>query len=260
MRTSRPSSDSLVVVAHALGEAAKSRGLAVVVGPIGFSESEPCHGIVEPIGLGAICHVDIRVHTQRLGFGAELMGHGGIVQAFSIRRLNGEPIPDDVKILLDHKEELLNRTGIELNGDKGWEPWLDTSYLTETDWSRPEIRANVRAIADVCGLVSFIAAHEDAEYYGYWRGPSMRPVADAPLVLLDNEGQFRLCGSTFAEAVLERTHDEEQFTEMRDWLRSLGIVGLPEALTDLVCPQVRPSPGEMHEKLYNQHLGRESGA
>lgn len=176
--------------------------------------------------------------------------------AFSARRLNGEPVPDDVRVLLGHADELFSRSGIALNWDEGWAPWLDTSYLTEADRGNPDIMANVRAIADVCDLIAFIAAHEDDEYYGYWRGPTMRPVADAPLVLLDNEGQFRPCGSTFAEAVLSQTYDEDQFSEMRDWLRSLGIDGLPETAADLACPRAEPSPGELHRRLYDQYLGR----
>src|SRR5689334_4494197 len=112
------------------------------------------------------------------------MGRSRNLEAFSAHRLNGAPVPDDVKILLGHAGELAERCGIELNWEMGWAPWLDTSYLTESDRDNPDIMANVRAIADVCRLVTFIAAHEDGEYYGYWRGPSMRPVADAPLVLL----------------------------------------------------------------------------
>jgi hypothetical protein len=60
--------------------------------------------------------------------------------------------------------------------------------------------------------------------------------------------------------VLGRTYDEEQFSEMGDWLRSLGIMGLPEALADLACPPVEPSPDELHKKLYYQYLGRAPGA
>jgi hypothetical protein len=189
------------------------------------------------------------------------MERGGNEGAFSDHRLNGEPVPDDVKKILRHTKSLFDRWGIELNWDDGWAPWLDMSYLTEADRSNPDIMANVRAIADVCGLIAFIAARDEGEYYGYWRGPSMRPVADTPLVLLDSEGQFELCGSTFAEAVLRRTsHDEQAFSEARDWLKSLGIAGLPESLEHLACPRDEPSPDALHKRLYHQYLGPASGA
>ena len=183
------------------------------------------------------------------------MGRSVNGEKFSARRLNGEPVPNDVKILLGHTEELVARSGIKLSCEAEWTPWLDTSYLTEADRSNPDIIANMRAIADVCRLISFIAAHEDGEYYGYWQGPSMRPVNNAPLVLLDNEGQFRLCGSTFTEAVLSRTYDEEEFSEMRDWLRSLNIESLPETLSAVASPQVETAPHELHNSLYYRYLG-----
>ena len=55
------------------------------------------------------------------------------LEAFSAHRLNGEPVPDDVRILLAHAQELAERTGIELAWEKDWSPWLDTSDLTDSD-------------------------------------------------------------------------------------------------------------------------------
>jgi len=171
------------------------------------------------------------------------MGSSRNLDAFATHRLGGEPVPEDVKILLAHADELVERTGIELNWKKDWAPWSDTSYLSAADRANRDIMANVRAIAEVCGLIAFAAAHEDGEYFGYWRSPSRRRIADSPLVQLDNEGQFSFCGgSTFAEAVLGQTYGDEQFTELRDWLRSLGIAIQAETPDDLAYPEGEPSP------------------
>jgi hypothetical protein len=179
--------------------------------------------------------------------------------ALSKRRLGGEPVPKDLAFLLAHADALAKRTGIELNWEKEWAPWSDTSYLSAADRANPDIMANVRAIADVCELIAFVAAHEDGEYYGYWRGPGKRPVAESPVVRLDNEGQFNLCaGSTFAEALLEQTFDEEQFGELRDWLRSLGVTVGAETQDDLASPKGKPSPDKMHKDLYYRYC-REMG-
>jgi hypothetical protein len=178
---------------------------------------------------------------------------------FSAHRLGGEPVPDDVRILLEHAEELAERTGIELNGEEGWAPWSDTSYLTKADRANPDIMANVRSIAEVCEFIAFVAADEDDEYLGYWRGPDRRQVAESPCVILDNEGQFSFCGgSTFAEAVLGRTYGDEQFAALRDWLRSLGIPVRAETPDDLAYPECQPSPDELHKELYYRYR-REAG-
>ena len=183
------------------------------------------------------------------------MSESRIVSEFSTNRLDGEPVPEDVKVLLAHREEFAERTGIELNETSGWAPWLDTSYLSEADRADPGIAANVRAIAEVCGLIAFIAAWEDGEYFGYWRGPDKRPVAASPLVRLDNEGQFSFCaGPAFAEAVLGQEYSE--FAEMRDWLRSLGIAIRADTVEDLEYPNESPSPDILHKELYYRYLGK----
>jgi hypothetical protein len=177
------------------------------------------------------------------------MARGDGLAAFSRNRLGGEPVPDDVKALLAHADEFAKRTGIELNGEEGWAPWLDTSYLSAADRTNPDITANVRAMAEVCGLIAFIAATEEGEYFGYWRGTGKRAVAASPLVRLDNEGQFNLCGcTTFAEAVLGETYGDEKIEALREWFRSLGI-----ALKGEEPAEEEQGPDELHSELYYRY-------
>ncbi|HZK81676.1 MAG TPA: hypothetical protein VFC46_11425 [Humisphaera sp.] len=179
-----------------------------------------------------------------------------IVTLFSKLRLQGEPVPADVKVLLDHNEELFGRTGIRLNWDENWAPWLDTSYLRPEELAKPDIAANIRAISEVCSHIAFVAAHEDAEYYGYWRGIEGRPVSISPLVVLDNEGQFRLCrGTNLVEALLERTYGEERFDELRQWFISIGFSVAPKSMDDLAEPPVSSMPKQLHKSLYSKYLG-----
>ncbi len=186
------------------------------------------------------------------------MAIGRILSQFSQNRLNGEPVPDDVKALLANHDELSERTEVELNWNKGWAPWLDTSYLSAEERANPDIAANVLAIQEVCGMIAFIGVDEDDNYFGYWRGPKKRPIAKSPLVRLDNEGQFRLlAGSTFAEAILiDQTFDEEQFSEFRDWLGSLDITIHWETPDDATYPKENDQPDGLHKELYYRHLGK----
>lgn len=177
-------------------------------------------------------------------------------EAFSTHRLGGEPIPADVATLLGHASELAERTGFKLNWKKGWAPWLDTNYLSAADRANPDIAANVRAIAEVCGLIAFVAAREDGDYLGYWRGAGGRAVADSPLVRLDNEGQFSYCGgSTFAEALLSQAVDREQFAEWRDWLESVGVAVRVASPAAIKYPRDKASPDKLHKELYRRYLG-----
>jgi hypothetical protein len=180
-----------------------------------------------------------------------------VIAEFSRNRLNGEQVPADVEALLLHRAEVAERLGVNLAANADWAPWLDTSYLSPEDLANSGIMANVKAIHDVCGLISFIAYDEESQYYGYWRGAEANPISRAPLVLLDNEGQFRQCaGTTFAEAIYVDFAESysQKPGEMRDWLRSVGVNLRPE------CPDLVPwrdipyPPSRLHRELYEKYL------
>ncbi len=181
------------------------------------------------------------------------MAGNRIVSRFSANRLNGEPVPDDVKILLSHADELAERTEIELHAEKAWAPWADTSHLSAADLANPDIAANVRAIAEIHQMIAYIAADDEDQYFGYWRGPENRSVATSPIVFFDNEGQFELCsGRTFAEAILSRL-DDEQFEDLRDWLGEIGIEVAAQTQDELPSASETQSPTELHQERYRRY-------
>lgn len=164
------------------------------------------------------------------------MNADAILAAFSTHRLGGDRVPVDLAILLPHRDELAQRTGIRLNWDKDWAPWLDTSYLRDEERADPGIAANLRAMEEVCSLIAFVAQEEDDQYVGFWRGRDNLPIAECPLVFLDNEGQFNPCvAANFAECVLEHTWDNE----LRDWFRS---------------PKRSHDAKNLHDELFDRNL------
>lgn len=177
------------------------------------------------------------------------------IAQFSVHRLQGEALPHDLELLLQHEKELRHRTGIEMDWREGWAPWLDTSYLSEAERADPGISANVRAITEVCQLIAFVAATEEGEYIGYWRGPRRRLVAESPLVVLDNEGQFRIsAGHSLAEAILAQSAGFAGFDELRDWLRALDIAVTWETDDDMTWQEEEHDPTKLHEELYYRYL------
>ena len=183
------------------------------------------------------------------------MDSSEVFSRFSINRLDGEPVPDDLRILLPHRDELAARSGVRLELDEDWTPWLDTSGLGEAVAIRPGRRwPNLRARAEVCRLTAFVAVDGVNQYLGYWRGPTRRKVASSPLVVLDDAGQFHLCvSSTFAEAVLERAYGREGFQDLRDWFQSLGIPIGWESPSQLTFPHEKLPPKELHRQLFERY-------
>jgi hypothetical protein len=187
------------------------------------------------------------------------MNNDTMLRQFSAHRLGGDPVPDDLLRLLPYRDELAQRTGIELNCAKDWAPWLEHSYLRPEERADPAVAANIRAIADVSSLISFVAQEEDDQWFGFWRGQDRLPIAKCPLVFLDNEGQFNPCvASNFAECVLEHTYGEARFTALGDWFRSLGITipfGDEKSLLVRDWPERSHEAKKLHEELFNRYSG-----
>jgi hypothetical protein len=177
-----------------------------------------------------------------------------VFSLFSINRLDGEPVPDDLRILLPHRDELAARGGVHLELDDDWAPRIDAGALADAARSDPETVADLRARAEVCRLCAFVAHDRAGRYLGYWRGVSRRKVDGSPLVVLDDSGQFHLCAAqTFAEAVLERAYGREEFQDLRDWFRSLGISVGWESPGQLTLPHEKLPPKELHRQLFDRY-------
>jgi hypothetical protein len=178
-----------------------------------------------------------------------------VLSQFSQNRLNGEPVPDDLMILLPHRDELAERTGIRLEWAEDWAPWMNPGRLCETEPPHdPDRTAKLRATAEVCRLIAFVAADSEGQFFGYWRGPAHRPICDSPLVFLDKLGQFHLCAaSSFAEAILAREYGHQGFAKLRAWLRALGIRIGWDSPSILTYPYEKPSPKDLYKELYQHY-------
>ena len=178
-----------------------------------------------------------------------------LVEQVSKYRLAGEPCPRDLEILITGCGALLQELGIEINGDESWAPWADKSYLSESDFRDPDIVANVKAIDDTFRFIRFVARADDSECIGYWCGPEGRPVAESPLVYYDTEGQFRLCGGRFVEAIFFISYDEESLSRLRMICASLGVQLDFKTIDDIVIPATNVTPDKFHLERYAAHKG-----
>jgi hypothetical protein len=177
-----------------------------------------------------------------------------VLEQFSQNRLDGEPVPGDLRILLPHRDELAERTGIRLEWAGDWAPWKDSDFLIDADPHGRDVALNIRAIKDVCRHIAFFGADQAGQLFGYWRGPSHRNVDESPLVLLDAKGQFHLSvASNFAEAILARAYGREHFTKLRAWLRALGISIDWQSPDQLTIPHEVSSPKELHKELFERY-------
>ncbi|MEU7481771.1 hypothetical protein AB0A63_37745 [Lentzea sp. NPDC042327] len=148
--------------------------------------------------------------------------------------------------------------GLRLLADDERPAALDTGYLTAADLANPDVAANTRAIEETAALVTWVAEDEDeGRAFGYWRGPGHLPLTAAPVVVLDNEGQFELLrGSSLSEALSDEYGQwaDDGYAGVVARCRAEGVPISADDPDDLPEPAVSPTPDEHHGARYRALL------
>ena len=170
-------------------------------------------------------------------------------------------VPEDLAVwrrLRDAGESNPWSDGLRLLADDERPAALDTGYLTAEDLANPDIAANVRAIAETAALITWVAEDEDEGHaFGYWRGPHGLPLAEAPVVSLDNEGQFQLLrGTTLSEALSDEYGQwaDDGYPGLVALCRGRGVTISADDPDDLPESAVSPTPAEHHVARYRELL------
>ncbi|WP_433172600.1 hypothetical protein [Actinoallomurus sp. CA-150999] len=155
---------------------------------------------------------------------------------FSRERLDGRPIPDDLRTMLVAQWE--GRTDFRLLLDVTFpepgelSPFLDTGYLSAKELADPDMQAVNAGYAQMSEYAKFVAKlGEDGHWVGYWMHPDEPADAPPPVIELDTEFSYRsLAGRNLAEACASgqaRYQDEPDvritFTQLADRLAALGL-------------------------------------
>lgn len=148
--------------------------------------------------------------------------------------------------------------GLRLLADDERPAALDTSYLSAEDLANPDIAANVRAIEETAALITWVGEDEDeSQAFGYWRGPNDVPLAAAPIVSLDSEGQFQvLRGANLSEALSDEYGQwaDDGYPGVVARCRSEGVTISADDPAELLEPTVTPTPAEHHVARYRDLL------
>lgn len=125
---------------------------------------------------------------------------------------------------------------------------LDESYLTDDDLARPDVAANVAAVRETAGLVTWVAQLEAEQAFGYWHGPEGIPIDEAPIVVLDSEWQFAICqGTTISEALCtELDGVDHDFAALVELAAEQGVAIAADDIDDVVEPEPATEPHEHH--------------
>ncbi|MEW1635348.1 hypothetical protein AB0469_14860 [Streptomyces sp. NPDC093801] len=179
---------------------------------------------------------------------------------FSRARLDGRPIPDDLRFLLlaqwEGRTELTRLLDLDFFEAGEVHPLLDTSYLSEEERADPEMQAINAAAAEMATYVKLVAKGGKG-WIGYWLHPGEPADRAWHLIELDTEFTFwSLVGLTLTEgAAAERAsyQDEpDERTAFRQLAAELAGFGLPLSTQDydaLDDTEYRVGPEKLMEEL-----------
>jgi hypothetical protein len=132
----------------------------------------------------------------------------------------------------------------------------DLSSLTPEEMKDVDIQCNLEAVSQVVRLARFVAKDEESNLYGYWLGTESKTLSTASILMLDNEGQFRILpGGSLVEAFCGNyaCDDDDTFAELKEQFEAIGIKFRAASCDGLydIAPADEDEPKDMHHAIYN---------
>ncbi|MFF3783077.1 hypothetical protein [Streptomyces sp. NPDC001933] len=179
---------------------------------------------------------------------------------FSRERLDGRPIPGDLRVLLvaqwEGRTDFTHLLDLEFFEAGEVHPLLDTSYLSEKEIADPEMQAVNAAAAEMAKYAKLVAKGGKG-WIGYWLHPDEPADRAWHLMELDTEFSFwSLVGLTLTEGVAAeragyRDEPDERiaFTQLAAELAELGLPLSTQDYDALDDTEYTVNPEKLMEEL-----------
>ncbi|MFC8716402.1 hypothetical protein [Kitasatospora sp. NPDC057198] len=179
---------------------------------------------------------------------------------FSRERLDGRPVPDDLRTLLieqwEGRDDLARLLHLELFEAGAPHPLLDTDYLSAAELADPEMQCVNAAAAAMAEHVKLVAEGGNG-WFGYWLHPDEPADRGWRPIELDTEFSYwRPSGRTLAEAAaadraaLEDEPDQPiAFARLAARLAELGLPLETREYDALDDTEYRVDPEKLMEEL-----------
>lgn len=171
----------------------------------------------------------------------------------------------DIERLRDCLEQLagiVDAIELELVDDPEWGEPSDTSYLGEDELANPDIRANVAAMDETNRLIAWFGRDSEG-FLGLWRGPQRVELPQAPVVRLDDEGQYEVVAATVpdylagAAAWFDAEENDAEFSAARRELIDAGfrVAASIEEIWGSIADAREPN--DYRDELYREYRARQ---
>jgi len=179
---------------------------------------------------------------------------------FSRKRLDGRPIPDDLRVLLvaqwEGRTDFAHLLDLDFFEAGEVHPLLDTSYLSEKELADLEMQAVNAGAAEMAKYVKLVAKGGKG-WIGYWVHPDESSDRAWHVIELDTEFTFwSMVGLTLTEAsAAERASYQDEpderiaFTQLASELAELGLPLSTQDYDALDDTEYRVDPEALMEEL-----------
>lgn len=168
-----------------------------------------------------------------------------VLKQVSANCLRGQPVPAALRVLWE--AQLAGRSPVTAAeyGEVELVSEYDGEFFQGYDAEFCGSAAVARAYERMFRQIAFIGREADGGLIGYWLWQEGESVEGAPIVVLNNEGQFHCTATALQDHFVQSTSDPEAAVSIRRWFQSRGIETRrsPEAVWEAIGEL--PDPNEL---------------
>jgi hypothetical protein len=176
-----------------------------------------------------------------------------VLKKVSENCLRGQPVPAALRVLWEAQLSGHSPISEVEYGEVELVSEYDARYFEGYDAEFCGNAAVARAFERMFRQIAFIGREADGGLIGYWLKDEGDSVEEAPIVLLDNEGQFHCTATTLQDHFVQAPADDpEAVASIRRWFRRQGIETMmsPEAVWKAI--EGLPDPNKLARRYQSE--------
>jgi len=178
-----------------------------------------------------------------------------VLKRVSENCLRGQPVPAALRVLWEAQLAGHSPIGSPEYGEVELVSEYDDEFFEGYDAEFCGSAAVARGYERMFRQIAFIGREADGGLIGYWLRREGGTIEEAPIVDLDNEGQFHCTATTLQDHFVQSAIDPEAVASIRRWFQSRGIETSrsPEAVWEAVGGL--PDPNKVSWRYQSEEAG-----
>jgi hypothetical protein len=182
-----------------------------------------------------------------------------VLKKVSENCLRGQPVPAALRVLWEAQLADRSPIGEDEYGEVELVSEYDDEFFEGYDAEFCGSAAVARAYERMFRQIAFVGREAEGGLIGYWLRSERSSIEEAPVVLLDSEGQFHCTAATLQDHFVQSAgEDAEAVASIRRWFRRRGLEtkSSPESVWEAI--KGLPDPNELSWRYQSEEEARES--